>query len=564
MRFSSLFLTLTSFIFCGAAHAQAPKTWNFADAKFKEDAASPLVSPYAAPGGAPSSVRIERKAGALRFTNGAGGSFGLKFNVAPFDAAQFPTIVFNYTRSANTKINFFFKVNGSYYGVIFSGPNRVRPGSFLLGSVPSVGERGRVVIPLRDWLRRFQPKAEKLQVEEMLAGNWDNEGYLLAGIGGNGPGATWSLSSFTLQNATDSTSAVRFGTPAFEGNRIVWPILSGTLDTTKAVFGLDDTQKFGFDSRFLRLETALDAKNAVVQRVVFDAGDAGLVFKDGQKLNLSLESAKESLVFSLGSHASGVPLPRLKWNNLDAPDTLLNSDFEMLGSAEEFAEGGNALVQLDAALPASGQNSLQFTNPRTASTFDKNFKIAPFDAAQFPVLTFAYRNDDRLRLDFRLRWEDKNYFVRFTDRDGAQTKLGEIENIADNQWHRAQISLLDWMKKARPDATNFKVDYFGVSDDAWMGNARAVKWNLDDFRAAPRQSEAIRALTTLRDVAGVSAVSYLIDQKSEGDVDRTPEGGPKLDISLAGRPSGLYWLHLRAQNGSGVWSEVAHFPFFVG
>ncbi len=558
MRFP-LFLLLISPLLGRAAQAQTPKTWNFSD---PASDANSLVSPYAAPGGVASSVSIERKAGALRFTNHAGGSFGLKFNLTPFDAAQSPTLAFNYTRSSSAKINFFFKVNGSYYGVIFSGPNRVRPGSFLLGTIPNVGERGRVVIPLRDWLRRFQPKADKLMVEEMLAGNWDNEGYLLAGIGGNGPGATWSLGSFALQDAPPPAPP-RFGTPVFEGNRVVWPLQSGILDTTKATLRVNGSQ-FGFDSRFLRLETTLDAKNATSQRVVFDAGDAGLVFKENQKLDLSLGEAKSNLNFSLGSHASGVPLPRLKWNGLDVSDALLNSDFENPGAAQDFAqEGSNIVLKLDDSAPFSGQNSLQFFNPITASPFNAAFKVTQIDAAQFPVLTFAYRNDDRLREDFRLSWEGKNYFIRFTDRDGAQTKLGEIQDIPDGNWHRAQIPLLDWMKKARPDATNFKVDYFGISDDAWMGNARGVKWNLDDFRAAPRVSGAIRADVLLRDIAGVKSVSYEINQNETGDIDRKPEGGSHLDISLAGRAAGLYWLHLRAQNGAGVWSETAHFPFVV-
>lgn len=531
--------------------------------------ANPLVSPFGAPGGVTSNVLIERKDGALRFTNRAGGSFGLKFNIAPFDATQYPTLAFTYTRSASAKINVFFKVNGLYYGVIFSGPPRVRPGSFLLGSLPNVAERGRIVIPLRDWLRRFQPTAEKLQVEEMLAGNWDNEGYLLAGIGGNGPGATWSIGRFELQTAPASSPA-RFGAPFWDGNRIVWPLQSGVLDLSHAQLTLDGAQKFGFDSRFLHLETALDAKNATTQRVVFEAGEAGLSFKDGQKLDLSLGDAKQSdarqnLIFGLGSHASSVPLPRLQWNDSGASNALLNSDFESSGAATDFAQnGGNAIVQLENSAPFNGQNSLLFFNPATASPFDKGFAIAPFDAAQFPVLTFAYRNDNRLRLDFRLVWEGKNYLVRFTDRDGTQTKLGEIENIPDENWHRAQIPLLEWMKKARPDATDFKIDSFGVSDDNWMGNARGVKWSLDDFRAAPRLSDALRATVTLLDVAGVKAVAVAIDQIPDSNVEKNASGGPKLDISLAGRARGLFWLHLRAQNGAGAWSEVAHFPFFVG
>ncbi len=526
--------------------------WDFSAAR-PDPKNQNFAVPYAAPGGVEARVSVEQVKGALRFTNQAGGSFGLKLNVPAFDATQFPALEMSYTRSPDTKINFFFKVNGDYYGVIFSGPPRVRPDGFLLGTIPNVGAGGHIVLPLRDWLRRFQPRAEKLQVEEILVGNWDNQGYLLAGIGGNGPGATWSLTKFALLPAKNA--APQLQTAFFEGNKLVWPLQSGVLDTKTSVLSVDD-RKFGFDSPFLHLETTLAPNNTATERVVLEAGDAGIVLSDAQKLQLALAGASQTLTWKLGTHVTPAPLPRLEWEGA-AP---LSLDFETDAGA---VEPSNALLLLDANLPASGAKSLQFNNPRTASTFDARFKIGSFDAAQFPILSFAYRNDSRLRLDFRLRWDSKEYFVRFTDRDGAQTKLGEIEAIPDGKWHYATLPLLDWMKRARPDATSFTIENLGVADDGWKGNPIGLTWNLDDLRAAPALSGALKAKVTLRDVAGARAVSYQIDQSPQSEVDSAPEGGPALDISLAGRAAGLYYLHLRAQNAAGTWSETANFPFVV-
>jgi hypothetical protein len=551
------FFPLSVFLLPTVAFAQpAPKTWNFSDAK-----AAPLASAYAAPGGVKANVDIKAVNGALRFTNKSGGSFGVKIEATPFDAQEYPLVAFDYTRSSDAKINFFFKVNGAFYGVIFSGPARVRPGSFLLGTIPNVGEKGRAVIPLRDWLRRFQPKAEKLMVEEVLVGNWDNEGYLLAGIGGNGPGATWSLKSFAL-TAEPKKEVAHFGKPTFVGNDIVWPLEGAALETRSAQFTIDG-QKFDFASPFLRLETTLDAKNEVSQRVVFDAASAGLTFKDGQTLNLGLGSDTATLPFNLGSHAVPAPYPRLKWEGPNGESiSVPGSDFEVdLGGWV----GGSAILQRDTLLPFAGSSSLKFYNRGTATPFDSSLSGAPFDAAQLPVVTFAYKADDRLRIDFRLTWEGVPYFIRFFDRDGGQTPLGKIEGlIPDNKWHRAQIPLLEMMKKVRPTATNFKIDNFGLSDDGWMGNAKALTFNLDDFRFAPRVTDAIRASVTLADISGVGSVSWQLDQNPDTVPDRSPEGGPKLDISLAGKTAGLWWLHVRAQNGGGSWSDVSHFPVVVG
>ncbi|RYG66577.1 hypothetical protein EON80_15150 [bacterium] len=532
------------------------KSWNFSDPK-----AAPLATQYTAPGGVTSNVEIKVVNGALRLTNKSGGSFGVKIEATPFDAQQFPLVNFDYTRSNDAKINFFFKVNGAFYGVIFAGPSKVRPGSFLLGTIPGVGNKGKVVIPLRDWLRRFQPKADKLIVEEILVGNWDNDGYLLAGIGGNGPGANWTLQSFSLTGEPKADKG-HFGKPTFIGNDIVWPLNGAPLDTRSAELTID-SQKFDFNSSFLRLETQVDAKNLISQKVIFDAAAAGMVVKDGQTLALGLGGETASLTFNVGSHISPAPLPRLNWQNASGEALIVpGSDFETdMGGWT----GGNAVLQLDKDRPFEGAQSLQFYNRSTASTFDSSLSGAPFDAAQLPVITFAYRADDRLRIDFRLMWEGVPYYIRFFDRDGAQTKLGEIQGlVADDKWHRAQIPLLDMMKKARPTATNFKIDSFGLSDDAWMGNARALTFNIDNFRFAPKVTDAIRATATLADITGVTAVSWQLDQTPDTVPDRSPEGGPKLDIPLSGRAAGIWWLHVRAQSGSGGWSETSHFPISIG
>lgn len=548
VRFSLLIFGL--WFFSAFASAQNAQVWDFGAAT---DAAKnrDFAVAYAAPGGVAARVSIEAKNDALRFTNRAGGSFGLKLNVAPFDANRFPTLDFTYTRSPDTRINFFLRVNGSYYGVIFCGPPRVRPGSFLLGTVPKVGAAGRVVLPLRDWLRRFEPLAEKLQVEEILVGNWDNEGYLLAGIGGNGPGATWSLTKFAILPASDAPPL--FQTPSFDGNRLSWPLSSGDLNTPTAILEVDG-RKFGFDSPFLRLQTDLGGDNSISRRVILEAGDAGLTFQNGQKIDVRLAGAQNRLTWEMASHRAAPPLPRLEWEN----PPPLGLDFE---TDTRGLEAASAVLQLDGQHFASGQSSLQLFNPRTASAFDAGFRPAAIDAARFPFLTFAYRNDSRLRLDFRLRWEDKEYFIRFTDRDGAKIKLGEIANTPDEEWHHAVIPLLDWMKIARPDATSFLIDDLRLSDDAWLGNARGVRWNLDDFHAAPLLTDALKARVTLRDVSGVKAVSYSFDRNPHSDVDSSPDTSARLDIPLTGSEAGLYFLHLRVQNGAGNWSKVAHFPF---
>ena len=57
-------------------------------------------------------------------------------------------------------------------------------------------------------------------------------------------------------------------------------------------------------------------------------------------------------------------------------------------------------------------------------------------------MTFAYRADDRLRINLNVSWEGKTYAVRFTDRDDPNTGLGTIKDVkTDNLWHVAVVPL---------------------------------------------------------------------------------------------------------------------------
>ncbi|HEX8464669.1 MAG TPA: hypothetical protein VF627_08645, partial [Abditibacterium sp.] len=439
-------------------------------------------------------------------------------------------------------------------------------------------------------LRRFQPQADALQVEEILIGNWDNVGYLLAGIGGNGPGATWTLDNFALSNP--DVGAPRAAKPSFDGNQIVWPLEAGADLDTRSAFLSVDGQKWDFSSPFLRLDTVVNPQNELVSRVILQAGEAGMSLKDGQNLKMTLEGrdargrtlegGAASLDWHLGSHLASVPLPRLKWEAaaVDAPAADATSAALTTATATTAApaaataadfetdlggwSGIDAVVERDSG-GASGAWALRFHNPRTASSFSARRAGAAIDVAQFPFLTFAYRADERVRADLRLSWEGRSYSLNLFDRDNPQPRLGRIEKVVlDRKWHTAQVPLLEWMKRTRPDATNFSISNLSIGDEGWLGNARGVAFWLDDFRFAPRQTDALRAEVTARDLSGVGSVSWQIDQNPETVPDRSPEGGPKLDLPLAGRAAGLYWLHVRAQNPAGSWSEAAHFPFVVG
>ncbi len=173
----------------------------------------PGFVPYSVPGGVPSGATPRVVDGALKIVNAHPGSFGMSANMAPFDALKYGTLAFDYKIGPNVKVNIFLRVKGKYHGIIFCGPDRVRAGSIKLGVIPDVktdNQWHRAVVPVRAWLQKLYPQDETLPVDEIIMGNWDNTGYLVAGFGGNPTGATYWLDNWSFVGARSPEKTARF------------------------------------------------------------------------------------------------------------------------------------------------------------------------------------------------------------------------------------------------------------------------------------------------------------------------------------------------------------------
>ena len=523
---------------------------------FKPDDAK-LATSYAAPGGVASGAVVSLENGALNIVNGAPGSFGVQLNVTPLDVDQITDLTFDFKASSDAKINWFFRANGNYYAVHFTGPTRVRPGAIELGDAQiSDGKPGwkRAHIPLRAWLRSALPDAKSVVVDEILIGNWDNEGYLMAGIGGNGPGANWQMDDLQLEKRTETA---QFGPARWSGQKFVLPAR--------------DLANFDFNNLNLQIDGVTDVKNAQKFFVPgvglsVDVGalnDAAL--KDGQSVNWKLSRADAPVangeVKLNYSDLAAPPLPTL---SLDGAPNSVGNDMEFGDFAPWQSSDNSAYIELDNSTANTGARSLRLTNKATAAAFRAGLGKTTLDATKFPVLTFAYRTDDRVRTDLTFIWDGKPYSIRFLDRDNPNARVASIADVkTDLEWHLATVNLLASLQKARPDATNFTISSVQFSDAGWTGNAHGVQLWLDDWRPAPHVENEIKATVLGRNLSGNSGVSYVLDQKADTTPDETTRSGASLEIPLAGK-NGLWWLHVRARDGAGKWSETAHFPFWCG
>ena len=168
-----------------------------------------IAQPYGAPGGVTSGATVElEKRARWFFRNRAPGfvwraALGGRRSMS----TKITDVEFDFKASPDARVNWFFRVGKNYYGVHFTGPESVRAGATLLGSVETTelpnGWR-HAHIPLRAWLRSQSPTQSSLVIDEILIGNWDNDGYLMAGIGGNGPGAWWQMDNLKLEKRTET------------------------------------------------------------------------------------------------------------------------------------------------------------------------------------------------------------------------------------------------------------------------------------------------------------------------------------------------------------------------
>ncbi len=548
-------------LFSAPAFAQTPATPPAAMQPRVVDFSKPddlkIVSSYAAPGGVASGAEVALDNGALNIVNRSPGSFGVQLNITPLDVDQITDLTFDFKASPDTKINWFFRANGNYYGVHFLGPTGVRPGAILLGDVQiGAGKDGwkRAHIPLRGWLRSVLPDAKTVTIDEILIGNWDNTGYLMAGIGGNGPGANWQMDDLQLEHRDETP---QFGPARWEGQKFILP--------------MGDLSNFNFDNLKLEIEGVTKIENAQ-QFLVPDVGliaDVGanndVALKDGQSVGWRLTRADAPVangaVTLNYAELAAPPLPTLKINGATVAAW---NDMEFGSPAPWQSDDNSAYIESDDSTAATGARSLRLTNKITASPFRAGLSKTILDAAQFPVLTFAYRTDDRVRADLTFNWGGKPYSIRFLDRDNPNVRVATIADVkADSQWHLATVDLLASLQKAQPDATDFKLSNIQFSDAGWTGNARGVQLWIDDWRPAPRVEGTLKAKVDNRDLSGLTGVSYVLDQKPDTMPDETTRSGAELEIPLAGK-SGLWWLHVRARDGAGKWSETAHFPFYIG
>jgi hypothetical protein len=118
------------------------------------------------------------------------------FRPRVFSALERPQLSFEIKLSPEAKIDLYFTCHCAPYRVPLSGPNDPYFQGVTLPAPQGVkadGQWHRVTVNLLDVLRARHPDDKLLMVWEPILANLSKQGYVLAGFGGNPPGATYWL-----------------------------------------------------------------------------------------------------------------------------------------------------------------------------------------------------------------------------------------------------------------------------------------------------------------------------------------------------------------------------------
>ena len=258
-------------------------------------------------------------------------------------------------------------------------------------------------------------------------------------------------------------------------------------------------------------------------------------------------------------------------------------DFEA-GLPDDVGIRRNSWVLSDATTAATGKGSARIVNLSANDFFSAFFKQNPYLVNRYPHIAFDYRfevphesmlgrwrNPERSPYNLNLVAivngdmqimkfiGGPNAYKTFTD-----NSIGEVEGVKDDgQWHHAKIDFGALLQKRYPKAPRLFADYVGTWSTGPRGyeNPQGASLWLDNITFySAKASSAGFEWSVPDDDNGISGYSYVLDQKPDTLPDEKIETqATKADFKNL-KP-GMWHFHLRARDGAGNWSAVAHSSF---
>ncbi len=341
---------------------------------------------------------------------------------------------------------------------------------------------------------------------------------------------------------------------------------------------VSDDGGIGVDPSSIRLavgDEELEVDGEVVrfdpgaEEIVVDVARLGTELAEGGSLDVRLLSLadrhgaelseEQRWAFRAGPDVVSTPPEDIEVVVGDVP--VISNDFETdTGEWARWGGDGGAIVTRDCSTSYTGRHSLRLYNPETGGSFGAYMRRTPFDAGKYRVVRFAYRVPPNLRADIIVHVNGERKSVRFTDTDSSYERIGEVPNVqADNRWHVAEFNLYEMLRASDPHARGYQVSQMWIADTGWTSNARGQAYHIDNFELIPIVSamHPLRIAWNALDLSGLAGVNWAITDapttQLPAEVATTAD---HVEYENPGDVDG--WLHVRAMNSAGQWSETVH------
>jgi len=237
-----------------------------------------------------------------------------------------------------------------------------------------------------------------------------------------------------------------------------------------------------------------------------------------------------------------------------------------------------ATLSLTNAVRIDNTNALELVNLEYGGNFASNVRTTPFDASQYPLVSFDYKIPEDIKINFLVKLQDDDtwYDIIFTDTPKNYWRLnmepiGSLEGVVkDNTWHNITFNLYE-MLKTKTD--NFQVkelimadwDSAGYMKLVYGTNSAYATYYIDNFIITKRgftNNDPQFTIQTNFDPSGIAGYSFILDQTSDTIPD-TIIDSTTGSVSYTDIADGLWYFHARVQDGSGNWSPANHYKIFI-
>jgi hypothetical protein len=310
-----------------------------------------------------------------------------------------------------------------------------------------------------------------------------------------------------------------------------------------------------------------------LQTLHIDLGAGGIALEDSQSATLELDSFTDLAGNAAEPQRFSFTVDHRQDRRPPSAPTISIGDSYLVDDTFEHDMGRwapapgqkDVLLHLDDTTSAEGNQSLRIYNSKWGNPVNVRITDKSFDAGKHRIVSFFYKLDDRIRVDFGFLVNGQLKAVRFTDNDNPLPIIGRVPDVqTDGQWHYAEFNLYEMLKRADSEAQKYNVTTVSLADWGHAGNREGSHFWIDSFRIIPVVSSAEPVALTWgsTDASGVAGLSWaatpnpveVAPREVMADSSPTP-------ITLA--DTWLQWVTAQVMDRAGNWSPMVRRPILA-